>query len=90
MSPSLASSIDPALARGYFDEAKALSAKDAGRLWGVELYGPMLFADPVSRAVVANQPDAEGRLRLGGLLIRRKPAIRLRSSQRLRLQGKGQ
>ncbi len=55
--------IDLRLARRYFEEAKALSAADAGRLWGHTLSGPMLFVEPRTRAVVANQPDAEGRLR---------------------------
>ncbi len=58
--------IDPVLARQYFDEAKALSDRDAGQLWGVELYGPTLFADRESRILVANQSDAEGRLRQRG------------------------
>jgi hypothetical protein len=47
--------IDPALARQYFEEARALSEKDGGKLWGVPLYGPMLFVDSDTRAVVANQ-----------------------------------
>jgi hypothetical protein len=54
--------IDLALARKYFNEAKTLSDKDAGRLWGVELYGPMVFVDGQTRTLVANQADAEGRL----------------------------
>jgi hypothetical protein len=55
-------SIPLADARKAFEEARAASAADAGALWGRVLYGPMLFADPQTRAVVANQPDAEGRL----------------------------
>jgi hypothetical protein len=52
--------IDEALARQYFDEAQAISRKDDGELWGIPLYGPMLFADPATRAVVGNQADAGG------------------------------
>ncbi|HXZ27833.1 MAG TPA: hypothetical protein VEG08_07510 [Terriglobales bacterium] len=54
--------INPAVATQYFREAKALSEKDAGALWGVRLYGPTLLADPETRVVVANQADDEGHL----------------------------
>jgi len=55
--------MDLEAAKRYFDDAKAASDADAGKLWGVRLYGPMMFADPQTRAVVANQADAEGTLR---------------------------
>jgi hypothetical protein len=41
-----------------FAEAKALCDADAGKRWGISLWGPILFVDPDSRALVANQPDA--------------------------------
>ena len=55
--------IDPQLAQQYFTELQAVSDKDAGHLWGVRLYGPMMFADPDTHQVVANQADKEGRLK---------------------------
>ncbi len=55
--------IDTALARQYFQEARAICDLDAGRMWGVGLYGPMLFVDPGSRAIAANQADQSGLLR---------------------------
>lgn len=55
--------IDPAKARQYFAEAKALSDRDNGALWKVQLCGPLLFVDPSTRYAVANQPDAEGKLK---------------------------
>ncbi len=58
-------SIDPVNAAAAFAEAEKLSAKDDGRLWGKTLYGPMLFVEPESRAVVANEADA------GGLLLKK-------------------
>src|SRR5262249_36289697 len=58
--------LDPALAAQYFREAREVCTRDGGRLWGVSLCGPMLFADPGTRAVAANQPDKEGRLRPQG------------------------
>ena len=63
-------SIDTALARQYFTEAERLAAADDGKLWGVSLRSPMLFADPATHQVVASAPDAEGRLRpQGGVFV---------------------
>jgi hypothetical protein len=56
------SGIDATLARNYFREAQTLSDHDAGKLWGVRLYGPILFADRETRMIIANQADAEGKL----------------------------
>jgi hypothetical protein len=58
------SAIDLRLVRRCFAEARALSQADGGRLWGKPLYGPMLFVDPSSRQIVANQED--GRQTLHG------------------------
>ncbi|UCC29591.1 MAG: hypothetical protein JSU86_15475 [Phycisphaerales bacterium] len=70
--------IDANLARQYFREARAICDTDAGRLWGVGLYGPMLFVDPESRAIVANQADADGLLReQDGVFVGRLPADKL-------------
>jgi hypothetical protein len=54
--------IDTSLARQYFQEAKSASEADKRRLWNVALYGPMLFVEPDSRFVVANQADRNGLL----------------------------
>lgn len=54
--------IDIESAAAYFAEAAQASEHDDGGLWGIPLGGPMLFVDPISRTVVANQADAEGRL----------------------------
>jgi len=56
--------IDPQLAQKYFLDAQTASTVDHGALWGKELYGPMLFIDPETHAVVANQADREGKLQL--------------------------
>lgn len=56
MGVAQAPAIDGALAAHYFDEARALSQTDAGALWGVELYGPMIFVDPATGAGVINHP----------------------------------
>lgn len=54
--------ISPAAAQEAFGEYEEAALADAGELWGRELLGPMLFADPRTRAVVANQPDEQGKL----------------------------
>jgi hypothetical protein len=55
--------VDLALARQYFQDAKAISEADGGELWGKRLYGPMLFGDPGSGTLVANQADPQGHLK---------------------------
>src|SRR5579871_2587537 len=55
--------IDHNLARQYFDEAHGICSRDAGQLWGKSLCAPMIFADPRTHTVVANQADAESRLK---------------------------
>jgi hypothetical protein len=61
---------DPAQAQRYFADVERLSDSDGGRLWGVELYGPTLFVDPATRALVANVPDDTGALRaVGGVYV---------------------
>jgi hypothetical protein len=56
------SSIDTKLALRYFQELKQTSDRDAGKTWGLPLYGPLFFVDPRSRSVVANQADLEHKL----------------------------
>jgi hypothetical protein len=64
-----ASPIDLALAKSYFDEARRLAELDGGKLWGKSLAGPMLFVDPRTRFAVANQADADGKLKAEGTLF---------------------
>ncbi len=59
-------SIGKELTTQFFQEAKALSNRDGGRLWGSPLYGPMVFVDRASRSVVANGPDRKGALQPSG------------------------
>jgi hypothetical protein len=54
--------IDAARAREHFDHARRIADADAGALWGRRLGGPLLFGDPRTRAVVANQADPDGKL----------------------------
>jgi hypothetical protein len=57
---------DAAHAQAYFDEARKVSDKEAGRTWGQKLYGPIFFVDPDSGRIIANQQDPKGLLRRGG------------------------
>ncbi len=67
--------IDPVQAKAAFAEAHAVSDREGGRHWGMALYGAMFFVDPVSRAVVANEPDLQGVLhRQGELYVGSLPA----------------
>ena len=50
----------------YFSEAKALSELDSGKLWGIKLYGPMLFVNPETRFIIANEPDNDNYLEMKG------------------------
>lgn len=50
-------------ARRTFEEIRLVSEEDGGRLWGTELYGPMLFVDPQTRFAVGNRADAAGVLK---------------------------
>ncbi|MGC8724492.1 MAG: hypothetical protein ACP5VF_11580 [Acidobacteriota bacterium] len=61
-----AAGIDLTLAAKVFQEAKALSDADGGRMWGTPLYGSMLFVDEATREVVANRPDYKNLLKAEG------------------------
>jgi hypothetical protein len=57
---------DLAAAGKIFAEVRALSNRDGGALWGVTLYGPVMFVDADTRRIFANQADAGGQLRPAG------------------------
>src|ERR1044071_8767238 len=52
--------VQPQVAERYFKEAAALCARDAGRLWGVSLCGPMVIVDQASATRATSQPEPEG------------------------------
>ena len=47
----------------YFKNIEEICARDNGKLWGKNLYGPIIFVDRTTRDIVANQPDREGLLK---------------------------
>src|SRR5215831_13220835 len=51
--------VQPRLAQRWFEEAKTLCERDAGRLWGVSLCGPMVIVDPATGTRATSQPEPE-------------------------------
>jgi hypothetical protein len=52
--------VQPQLAQRWFEEATKLCERDAGRLWGVSLCGPMVIFDPATGTRATSQPEPEG------------------------------
>jgi hypothetical protein len=52
--------VQPELAKRYFEEATKLCQRDAGRLWGVSLCGPMVIVDQATGTRATSQPEPEG------------------------------
>jgi murein DD-endopeptidase MepM/ murein hydrolase activator NlpD len=50
-------------ASDYFKSIEELCLQENGRLWGKNLYGPVMFVDRSNRRIIANFPDAEGHLK---------------------------
>ncbi len=51
-------------ASAYFKKVEEICNRDNGKLWGSNLYGPMMFVDRTSRQIIANHPDKDGILKL--------------------------
>jgi hypothetical protein len=51
-------------ATACFKDIEETCNRDGGKLWGKNLYGPLMFVDRNSRLIIANQPDKEGLLKL--------------------------
>src|SRR3954462_4966016 len=52
--------VQPQLARRYFEEAAKLCERDAGRLWGVSLCGPMVIVDQATGTRATSQSEPAG------------------------------
>lgn len=55
--------LTPEKASQYFKSVEEICNRDNGKLWGKNLYGPLMFIDRTSRKIVANSPDNEGLLK---------------------------
>lgn len=51
--------VDSTLAQSFFKEAQALCERDGGKLWGISLCGPMVFADAATRTIATSQPPPD-------------------------------
>ncbi|HAM10412.1 MAG: hypothetical protein A2X05_18130 [Bacteroidetes bacterium GWE2_41_25] len=47
----------------YFKKVEEICNLDNGRLWGKNLYGPLMFIDRETRRIISNSPDEEGFLK---------------------------
>ena len=52
--------VDPQRAQRYFQEVAVLCERDAGRLWGISLCGPMVIFDAATGTRATSQPEPEG------------------------------
>src|SRR3954471_14071292 len=52
--------VQPQIAARYFKEATTLCERDAGRLWGVSLCGPLVIVDQATGTRATSQPEPEG------------------------------
>ena len=55
--------LTPQKASQYFIKIEEICNSDSGRLWGKNLYGPIMFVERTTRNVVANKQDMEGLLK---------------------------
>ena len=65
-------------ANEYFKAIEKICNTDNGKLWGENLYGPVMFIDIINRNIYANAPDKNGLLKLRdsvytGMLPKEKP-----------------
>ena len=52
--------VQPLVAQRWFEEATKLCERDAGRLWGVSLCGPMVIIDQATGTRATSRPEPEG------------------------------
>jgi hypothetical protein len=52
--------VQPDIAKRYFEEVTKLCERDAGRLWGVSLCGPLVIVDHATGTRATSHPEPEG------------------------------
>jgi hypothetical protein len=67
-SPAIAAIPRPEAERAVADVRLAL-ARYRGRLWGVDLSGPILFVEPATHEALGTDPDSAGRLAADGTMF---------------------
>src|SRR4051794_23149509 len=58
--PAADAQVQPRITQRWFEEAKKLCERDAGRLWGVSLCGPMVIVDRATGTRATSQPEPQG------------------------------
>lgn len=67
--------VDAAAAQRALEEFKVICEKDAGRLWGVSLCGPVMLVEPSSRLIFTNtRPGEAGAPSTNGWFVATLPA----------------
>ncbi len=56
--------LTPEKANRYITEIAGICDRDSGKMWGVNLKGPLMLVDRPTRKVFASQPDKNGLLKL--------------------------
>jgi hypothetical protein len=56
--------LTPEKAIQYFRKVEDACNRDNGKLWGKNLWGPVMYVDRNTRKIIADQPDKEGLLKL--------------------------
>lgn len=57
--PAADAQVDPEVAQRYFEDARRLCERDAGRLWGVSLCAPMVIGDARTQTFATSQPPPD-------------------------------
>lgn len=80
--------LTPEKAIQYFREIKEICDRDNGKLWGQNLYGPLMLVDRQTRKIVANEPDKKGLLKYkDGVFTGFYPLERIVSNSRIDFGG---
>jgi hypothetical protein len=59
VAPPVVAQVDRQRAQDFFEEARALCARDGGRLWGVSLCAPMVIGDARTQTFATSQPPPD-------------------------------
>jgi hypothetical protein len=79
----------PEKASVYFKDIEQICNRDSGKLWGQNLYGPLMFVERGTRRIVANQADNDGLLKSNdGVYIGTYPKELILSNAPVKFGGK--
>jgi hypothetical protein len=79
--------VDPSGAAGVFQEARIICQRDAGKLWGHTLCGPILLVDPEDRSIAASQAGGGVLRGNGGIFTGLLPASEILANTSVQWSG---